>query len=356
MPEVAAIFGISGPVLTAEEKDFFAAVNPFGFILFDRNIETPDQVRDLTMSLRKVCGFKIAPVLIDQEGGRVQRMKPPHWRQAPPASLFGRLYGRDPVAARRAVYVNTRLIAGDLTDVGINVDCAPLLDIPATGAHPVIGDRAFSIDPVAVAALGTIQAATFLENGVFPVIKHLPGHGRATLDSHHDLPVVDTQLKDLEGIDFLPFRSLNDSPFGMTAHIVYSAFDDANPATFSSAVIEHIIRGRIGFTGLLMSDDISMGALKGSYAERAGKARAAGCDLVLHCNGNLEEMREVAKGAGTLGEESYDRWKPARDLRKPPRAFDRDEMLRELEDLVKPIMPPIPTTPTLSVVPPGDTA
>jgi beta-N-acetylhexosaminidase len=295
------IFGCSGLSLTDEEAGFFAAADPYGFILFARNVESPEQVRRLVGQLRNSVG-RHAPVLIDQEGGRVQRLKPLNWRNCPPMADFGRMAARDLPLARRAAALNARLIAGELADLGIDVDCAPVLDLPAAGADAVIGDRAFASDPMLAADLGRAVMEGFLDGGVTPVVKHIPGHGRATVDSHKALPRVDADRHTLETSDFVPFRALRDAPWAMTAHVVYSAFDQRRPATLSPIVIEQVIRGFIGCDGVLISDDLSMQALTGDFGERARAGLAAGCDLLLHCNGDIKEMRQVAAGVRPLDE------------------------------------------------------
>jgi beta-N-acetylhexosaminidase len=290
----AFIAGCSGLVLTPEEEAFFRAAEPWGFILFRRNVETPAQVRALTQALREAVGRADAPVLIDQEGGRVQRLGPPHWPAYPPGRTYGRLAGNDPLYQREIARLGARLIAHDLRAVGIDVDCLPVLDVPVAGAHDVIGDRAYAHDPETVAVLGRAAAEGLIAGGVLPVIKHIPGHGRAGADSHHDLPVVHASREELERQDFVPFRHLSDMPLAMTAHVVYTALDPDNPATTSALVMEEVIRGHMGYDGLVMSDDLSMNALAGTLNERARAAFAAGCDVALHCNGRLDEMDAVA--------------------------------------------------------------
>jgi beta-N-acetylhexosaminidase len=289
----AFIAGCSGLVLTPEEEAFFRAAEPWGFILFKRNIETPAQVRALNEALRAAVGRE-APILIDQEGGRVQRMGPPHWPAYPPGRSYGRIAGNDPLYQREVARLGARLMAQDLREVGINVDCVPVLDVPVAGAHDVIGDRAYGGDPETVAVLGRAAAEGLIAGGVLPVIKHIPGHGRAGADSHYALPVVHASREELERQDFAPFRHLADMPLAMTAHVVYTALDADEPATTSTTVMRDVIRGHIGYDGLVMSDDLSMNALSGSLAERARAAFAAGCDMALHCNGRLEEMDAVA--------------------------------------------------------------
>lgn len=294
----AAIYGCSGHQLTEAERAFFADVRPWGFILFRRNIESPDQVRALTAALRDSIGDAGAPILIDQEGGRVQRMGPPHWPKYPPGGAY-LAATHDSLAARDLVRLGARLMAHDLRDVGISVDCAPVLDVPVPGAHDIIGDRAYAHEPATVALLGRAAAEGLLAGGVLPVIKHMPGHGRAFADSHKALPVVHADLAVLDGWDFAPFKALSDMPLAMTAHVVFDAIDPKRPATTSKKAVK-LMRGPLGFGGLIITDDLSMKALSGSLRERAEAALKAGCDVVLHCNGELDEMREVAEGVGKL--------------------------------------------------------
>ncbi len=304
-PPSAVIYGCAGLTLSDEEKRFFAAADPLGFILFSRNVDNPQQVRRLVDELRATVGRR-APVLIDQEGGRVQRLKPPHWRKRPPMVVFGRLAARDLPLARRAAGLNARLMAADLAELGIDVDCAPLLDVPVPGAHDIIGDRAFGHDPMLVADLGRAVMDGLLDGGVMPVIKHVPGHGRALVDSHLDLPVVNTDAATLAGQDFMPFRCLRDAPWAMTAHVVYKAYDE-KPATTSRRVIEEVIRGVIGCEALLLSDDLSMKALKGDFGDRTVASLDAGCDVVLHCNGAMDEMRAIDAAMRPLDEAAEER-------------------------------------------------
>jgi beta-N-acetylhexosaminidase len=299
---LAAIFGCAGPTLGEGEAAFFRETRPWGFILFGRNVETPDQVRRLVGDLRETVGD--APVLIDQEGGRVQRLKPPHWPKYPPGAAYGAL--PDAAERREIARLGGRLIAHDLMALGVNVDCAPVLDTPTPGAHDVIGDRAYGQTPELVAELGRAFAEGLLAGGVLPVIKHIPGHGRAHADSHQQLPMVEATRAELAR-DFAPFRANADLPAAMTAHVVYPAIDPTGPATTSRAMIEEVIRRDIGFDGLLMTDDLSMKALSGDFASRARDALAAGCDVVLHCNGDMAEMRAVAAGAKPLAGESQRR-------------------------------------------------
>lgn len=296
----ACILGCAGTALTAEERAFFRDVRPWGFILFRRNIESPDQVRALTGEMRELLDRPDAPILIDQEGGRVARLQPPHWRKYPPGRAYGTLGGNDPLVRREVARLGARLMAHDLRELGINVDCVPVLDVPEPGAHDIIGDRAYGETPAEVAFLGRAAAEGLIAGGVLPVIKHIPGHGRARSDSHEALPVVEVSYEDLDGRDFEPFRVLSDMPLGMTAHVVYTAIDKRRPGTLSRKVIGQVIRKAIGFDGLLMTDDLSMKALSGDFRGRARDALKAGCDVVLHCNGDMAEMRGVAEGVGAL--------------------------------------------------------
>lgn len=311
----AAIFGCAGLALTDEEKRFFAETDPLGFILFARNIESPEQIRALVAGLRDCVGRE-APVLIDQEGGRVQRLKPPHWIKRPPMSVFGALAKRDLPLARHATRLNAQLIAAELKGLGIDVDCTPLLDVPVEGADNIIGDRAFGTDPALVADLGRAVMDGMLDAGVMPIVKHIPGHGRAMVDSHKALPVVGEDRVVLEKSDFAPFRALRDAPWAMTAHVIYSDYDDRRPATLSPTVISEVIRGFIGCEAVLLSDDLSMHALSGSFEERAAGSLEAGCDVVLHCNGDMDEMRGVAEGLRPLDDAARRRLAVAESKRR----------------------------------------
>lgn len=291
----AFITGCAGTHLTAEEETFLRETNPWGFILFRRNIETPAQVAALVAAFRALVGRPDAPILIDQEGGRVQRLGPPHWPVYPPADVFAQLATTASEArGAEAARLGARLMADDLAALGINVDCVPCADLRLPDGHGIIGDRAYGETPERVAVLARAAAEGLMQGGVLPVLKHIPGHGRARADSHESLPVVETSRAELEATDFEAFRRLADLPLGMTAHVVYAAIDPDAPATTSKRVIDEVIRGFIGFDGALMSDDLSMGALAGSLASRTTASFAAGCDLVLHCNGKIDEMREVA--------------------------------------------------------------
>jgi beta-N-acetylhexosaminidase len=295
----AFITGLAGPELVREERAFLADAQPWGLILFKRNIDTPAQVSRLISQARDALG-RDAPVLVDQEGGRVQRLGPPHWPVYPPGAAYGRRYDADPASGLAAARLGARLIAADLLPLGIDVDCLPLGDVPVAGANPIIGDRAYGETPQKVAAIAAAVAEGLLEGGVLPVLKHLPGHGRPTADSHEGLPIVTTDRATLDATDFAAFRPLHRLPLGMTAHVVFTTIDPAAPATASPTIIREVIRESIGFAGALMSDDLSMGALTGTIAERTRAAIGAGCDLVLHCNGDLDEMRAVASEAPKL--------------------------------------------------------
>src|SRR4051794_445551 len=330
----AFITGVSGPELNAEEREFIRAQRPWGFILFKRNIETPGQVAHLIAEMRNELARPDAPVLIDQEGGRVQRLGPPHWPIYPAGAVFGTLYDRNPELGLKAAGLSARLIAADLIDLGVTVDCLPLADVPVPGADAVIGARAYGTEPGKVAAIGRAVTQGLEQGGVLPVLKHIPGHGRATADTHFQLPVVDTRGEELERTDFAAFRPLADLPMAMTAHVVFSALDPAQPATTSATIIEQVIRGTIGFQGLLMSDDVSMNALAGSIAERSHAIISAGCDIVLHCNGKLDEMREVAREVPELTGRALQRANTALARRKAPQPFDRLAARAELDDLI----------------------
>lgn len=333
MPARAFITGLSGLKLAAEERAFLRAARPWGLILFKRNIEDQDQVIGLVREALHELGAEAA-VLIDQEGGRVQRLGPPHWPAYPPGAAYGRLYERDAHAGTAAARLGARLIAADLTTLGINVDCLPLADVPVGGADAVIGDRAYGDTPAQVAAIAAAVAEGLQDGGVLPVLKHIPGHGRATADSHDKLPVVRADRATLEATDFAAFRPLKNLPLAMTAHVVFTAIDPVHPATTSATMIREVIRGFIGFDGLLMSDDVSMGALSGSIRARTRAALAAGCDLVLHCNGKLEEMRDVAAAAPVLAGEAARRAAAALASRRPPSAIDLPEARREFAALM----------------------
>ena len=317
----ALITDAAGLTLSVDERAFFRDADPWGFIIFKRNVETPDQLRALTDGMRESVGRK-APILVDQEGGRVQRLGPPHWPKYPPGAVYGAAYERDEKAGLRAAWLGARLIAHDLHAVGIDVDCLPLADVPVSEADPVIGNRAYGTTPAKVAAIAAAVAEGLIAGGVLPVLKHIPGHGRATADSHHALPVVATDRATLQSTDFAAFVPLAKLPLGMTAHVVFTAIDPVAPATTSVTMVQQVIRGHIGFDGLLMSDDISMNALSGTLAERARASLAAGCDIVLHCNGSFAGRREVADACPPLAGDAKRRADAALAMRHAPAPFD----------------------------------
>lgn len=310
----AVIFGLEGERLTADERAFFAEADPWGFILFARNIGTPEQVRALTADLRESVGRE-APVLIDQEGGRVARLGPPSWPAWPHPLV-------DADAGMERLGLRYRLIADDLARLGIDVNCAPMLDVPVADAHPIIADRVLGRSATAISEAGRMTAEALMAGGVLPVVKHIPGHGRATLDSHTDLPVIESDRETLAATDFAPFRALADLPMAMTAHVVFTALDPDRPATLSPAVIG-AIREEIGFDGLLMTDDLSMKALSGTMGARVAGAIEAGCDMILHCNGLRSEMEAVASATPRLEANAAERAAAALALRRPPEGADR---------------------------------
>lgn len=303
----AIIFGCSGPRLTDEEAAFFADERPWGLILFARNIGEAAEIADLTARFRDIVGRTDAPVFIDQEGGRVQRIRQPIAPNYPSGAVLGALYRKDRAQGLHMARLMSRLHAADLLPLGIDADCLPVLDVPVPGAHDVIGDRAYGHDAKSVAEMGRAAAEGLLEGGVLPVIKHIPGHGRSLVDSHKALPVVDADIETLASTDFEPFRQLADMPMAMTAHVVYTSLDPDNPATTSARVIGEVIRTQIGFDGLLMTDDLSMHALSGDFSARTKASLSAGCDVVLHCNGLLDEMRPVAEAAPQLSGKALER-------------------------------------------------
>ena len=327
----AFICGVIGTALEPQERAFLRETQPWGVILFKRNIGSPQEVRALTDSIREAIGNARTPVLVDQEGGRVQRLTSPHWRKYPSAATFERV-AASAEGADRLAWLGARLMAHDLREVGITVDCLPVLDAPQPGSHDIIGDRAYSRDPANVGRLGRAAAEGLLAGGVLPVIKHIPGHGRARADSHLELPVVEASREELERVDFPPFKANADLPLAMTAHVVYTALDPAAPGTLSKTVIGQVIRGAIGFDGLLMTDDLSMKALKGDFRSRAEGAIAAGCDVVLHCNGDLAEARPVAEGAPILAGRALERAEAAlARLEADFKAFNAVDGARELD-------------------------
>ena len=328
MHHAAAIFGPEGRRVTAWERDFFRDADPLGFIVFARNIETPDQIRRLTSDLRDAVG-RNAPILIDQEGGRVQRMRSPHWREYLPA-LDQMQQARDPM---RAQWIRNRLIATELHDVGIDANCAPLADIAEDATHPFLQNRLYGRDVPTVVKAARICADAHLHGGVLPVLKHIPGHGRASIDSHLNLPTVHAPRAELEAQDFAPFKALNDIAMGMSAHIVFSDIDPDAPATTSPKMM-NVIRNDIGFDGLLMTDDLSMEALSGTVADRAVAAIKAGCDVILHCNGAQDEMQSVAAAAGEMTPAAMTRANRALAQRKPPVNVDIPGLEAELAALL----------------------
>ena len=323
----AVILGCSGPQLGTEEKAFLRDANPWGFILFARNIESPAQLRALIADLRDTVG-RNAPVLLDQEGGRVQRLRAPHWHEWTPALDFVKATN----ASERAMFLRYQLIAAEMHDLGFDVNCAPMLDVATDVSHEIIRNRCYGFDPETVAKMGRATANGLLAAGVLPIIKHIPGHGRTPLDSHKNLPVVDTPLPELRSTDFVPFRALNDLPMAMTAHIVYTAIDPEKCATLSAPVID-MIRQDIGFDGLLMCDDLSMHALGGDFGNRAEGALAAGCDMLLHCNGERAEMEPILAQTPALTGKAAIRADAALAARKPPLEFDRAAAWAEIKGL-----------------------
>jgi beta-N-acetylhexosaminidase len=329
----AAIYGCLGLSLTDAEKRFFQESDPWGFIIFARNIDTPDQVRGLIEEFRETVGWR-APVLIDQEGGRVARLRPPHWRSYPAGRRFGEIYEHDNARGLEAAELGARLIAQELFDIGVDVDCLPVLDVPVPGAHDVIGDRAYGDTPKTIATLATAASKGLLAGGVLPVIKHIPGHGRAGVDSHKSLPIVETDRETLSKTDFEPFRAFADAPLAMTAHVIYTAIDGERPATTSPTVIDEVIRGEVGFSGCLMSDDLSMEALAGSLGDRARASLEAGCDIVLHCNGDMGEMEAIASEVPELAGLALERSKAALSARKQPEALDLEKVIHRFSSLI----------------------
>lgn len=325
----AAIFGCAGPVLLAEERAFFRDCDPFGFILFARNVETPGQLRRLTADLRDAVGRE-APVLVDQEGGRVQRLRAPYWREwQPPLETVSGSASIE--VAARAMRLRMRIIAAELRDAGIDANCAPVADVAREATHPFLKNRCYGTDAHVVSVIARAVADGLMEGGVWPVVKHMPGHGLSQMDTHHDLPTVTAPAAELDRIDFAPFRALNDLPMAMTAHIIYAAHDSL-PATQSPRLIR-LIREEIGFGGLLMTDDLNMEALKGSLASRTVASLAAGCDIALHCKGDLGQMQEVAAAAGAMRDDSRARAVAALATRRPAPEVDIAALEAELAAL-----------------------
>ncbi|WAJ31130.1 beta-N-acetylhexosaminidase [Antarcticirhabdus aurantiaca] len=329
---IAAPLGTS---VSREERAFFGGEAPWGFILFGRNISEPNQVSDLVAELKDVGGRDSTPVFIDQEGGRVQRLRPPLAPRYPPARTLGDLTERDPSLAERAAWIQGRLHAIDLARYGIKADCIPCVDVPVEGSHSVIGDRAFSTDPELVARYGRAMADGFAAGGGLPVVKHMPGHGRGNADSHLDLPVVSASPAELEDSDFVPFRALRNLPAAMSAHLLFEAIDPKRPATLSPIVIQSVIRESIGFDGLLMTDDVSMKALRGDFYDLSAAALSAGCDVVLHCNGDMAEMRRVAAAARPLAGDSARRAAAAEAFgARTPEVADEAALREEFAELL----------------------
>ncbi len=329
------IFGCSGLVLTAEERDLFAASRPFGFILFQRNCASPDQVRQLVSDLRASVDNRETPVFIDQEGGRVARLKPPHWPKLPPMRMIGQLYESDKAKGLEAMRLHSRITAHMLKDLGINGNCAPVLDLFIEGASSAIGDRAISRDPRVVEVLGKVAVETYLEHGVFPVIKHLPGHGRVEVDPHEFLPIVSAGRSVLENEDFLPFKALENAPFGMNCHVVFKELDPDKPVSLSANVHSTVIREQLGFEGLIMSDDLAMKALKGSPADNAVQTLAAGADIALYCPGDLTNMRAIANAMPDMEEEPQQRWASAkRRIGTPEKKYASSHDRKQLDTLL----------------------
>lgn len=329
-----AIFGISGPSLTRDERAFLKEADPAGYILFGRNCIDRGQLRALTDELRSIHGRDRTFICIDQEGGRVARMKPPEWTAFPPGAAFDRLYRIAPASAIEAARVNAESLGRELAEVGISVDCHPPLDIPQPGAHDVIGDRALGREPMQVAALGRAILDGFGKAGVLGCVKHMPGHGRSQCDTHKEMPTVTASEEELE-LDLAPFRALNNAPVGMTGHLLFTAWDAENPATLSETVIRDVIRGKIGFDGLLLTDDIDMEALSGSIPERSERAIAAGCDVVLNCWGRMEDMEGIAERLPTMRSDSAARLERAlAAMGPPPQTFEIAELIAKRDALL----------------------
>lgn len=320
------VFGCRGLELTPEERAFFHEIKPFGLILFKRNCDNPNQLRWLIKEFLQAVGRDDTAILIDQEGGRVTRLQPPHWTQHPAAHWFGAMYERDPDWGTEAVLCYARIVAHELTKLGITMNCAPVVDLFMPGATVAIGDRAMSRQPAVVAALARLWAETFMSHGIIPVIKHFPGHGRLKTDPHLMLPVIEASRAELENDDFMPFELLKDLPVGMNSHAVFTALDAEKPASMSSIIHQEIIRGALGFDGLLLSDDLTMKALNGLPEDLACRALEAGSDVVLHCSGAFEEMKKIAAALPPMAEESWSRWEHARQMvKQPPPGYSPSE-------------------------------
>lgn len=328
------IFGCAGEALTAEEKAFFAAEQPAGIILFKRNVKNPVQASALIRQIKSALGRSRVLILVDQEGGRVQRLGPPHWRRSLSARVYGNMAAEDVDMAHEALRLSILSTGLELRSLGITVDCLPVLDVPRAGSDEVIGDRAFSEDPAVVGDLGRVAADALIEAGILPIIKHIPGHGRAEVDSHQSLPRVAASLAELEASDFSPFRALAGLPMAMTAHVIYESIDPDTPATLSAKVIGEIIRGSIGFKGLLIADDLSMGALSGTLATRATSAMAAGVDLALHCTGDMAEMQEIAAVLEPADNQITEKIEAALQLIADPPEHDAQGLIERYNDLM----------------------
>ena len=326
----AAIFGCAGPELLAEEKAFFRDADPFGFILFARNVETPDQLRRLTGDLREAVG-RDAPILVDQEGGRVQRLRAPHWREWQPPFDVVAGFARVEDAAR-AMGLQAQIIAAELRAVGIDANCAPVADVARDATHPFLRNRCYGTDPAVVSVVARAVADGYLAGGVLPVVKHMPGHGLSQMDTHLDLPTVRVGRETLDAVDFAPFRALNDLPMAMTAHIIFADYDD-RPATQSPTMIQ-LIRDQIGFHGLLMTDDLNMEALQGTLTSRTAASMAAGCDIALHCKGDMGQMVEVAAASGVMRADTAVRAQAALAARRAPETVDIAALEADLAGLL----------------------
>ncbi len=330
----AFICGCEGTQLNADEREFLYSYKPAGLILFSRNVESKEQLKRLCADFRKAVGRLDAPVLVDQEGGRVQRLKPPVWEKYPPAGLYGKLFEYDQDLAKRGAFLGAYLIGRDLAEVGISMNCLPVLDVPIKGASNVIGDRAYSDLPETISTLGNEVIRGSLAAGITPVMKHMPGHGKALVDSHEHLPIVEATRSELEKSDFIPFTRLNNCPFAMTAHIVYKSLDSERPATQSKTIISEVIRGYLGFEGCLMSDDVSMKALGSNMKDRVGKLFDAGCDLALHCNGNMGEMQAVAEASPELTGQSLQRFQAGIKSDNSTPAMELDVLFNEYNNIL----------------------
>ena len=346
MNELAVILGLSGPKLTAAERVFFRDANPWGFILFSRNVESPEQLARLTSELRETVGRNCL-IFVDQEGGRVQRLRAPHWRKYPSGAAFQHLYAKDKWLGKRVAYLSYRLIADDLRKVGITADCAPVLDLPQKSADPIISDRAFGVKPAPIIDIAHAAMAGLMSGGVAPVVKHIPGHGRAKVDSHKALPRIKTSRKALEKTDFIPFRALADAPMAMTAHAVYES-NDRSAVTVSKKSMTELVRAAIGFNGLVMTDDLDMKALKGGLTRKTERSLAAGCDIALQCSGKLPAMVEVAKGAKTLDGRAKRRAIVAEYCAEHITPFDRTAAEHEFDALLSEVPYLAPTAPRLA--------